>query len=223
VHDVGKVSRRARSTRPGWRRSIGRYGLETAALRARDSARGSSVAGDAALEPRFAPACMREGSRGSSSYHRDDGDRVPASSLPLVNRAQGRRRATRDRRTRRRQPLVASFDRDCAWCSIRLAVGAVLQLLRFYTASPGNDSGMGPRLARTLDDGAPRACARREPFRPSRGVRHETTPARDPAHRRHPPEGGLGAIRALRASAKGQQAFTPRSRRTAPRSRTALE
>jgi hypothetical protein len=192
-----------------------RYDAQTAAARARGLREGTRLThgGRIAANPRFAPPCMRRGTREELVYHRDDGDRpagfyrLPLDSrthadegdLDIVARADG-------------GPLSASFDPMCGMVFDGVAPSE--RRFSFYDLHrqpPGTTSAMGGRGSRERWTTGLRA--RYPDVSPSGRqlsfvTAHAGTTTLRIADIRA--EGGLGKMRSLVPSAAGQQAFTPR-------------
>jgi hypothetical protein len=200
----------------GWTRSLEeKYGEQTAAARARGLREGVRLThgGRIAANPRFAPACGREGGREELVYHRDDGhrpsgfyrlplispQRADEGDLEIVARADG-------------GPLSASFDAECGM--VFDALGPSERRFTFYDLfrQPyGTTSAMGGRGSRERWTKGLRA--RNPDMSPDgRHVAFVTNHAGTTTLRLAgvPPEGGLGTVRALVPSARGEQAFSPR-------------
>ena len=192
-----------------------RYGAQTALARARGLREGTRLThgGRVASSPRFAPACMRSGSREELIYHRDDGDRPSGFyRLPLESRARADESDLSIVARADGGSLVGSFDPSCGM--VFDAVAPSERLFNFYDLHrqpPGTTSAMGGRGSRERWTTGLRARA--PDVSPSgRQVTFVTAHAGTTTLRIADirPEGGLGAMRALVPSAPGQQAFTPR-------------
>jgi hypothetical protein len=191
------------------------YAAQTTAVRARGLREGVRLShgGRVASSPRFAPPCMREGRREELVYHRDDGDDVAGFyRLPLVNRQRADESDLKIIARADGSPLTASFDRDCGMVFDSVSPSArYFSFYDLHRQPPGTTSGMGGRGARERWTTGLRA---RAPDVSPSGleVAFVTNHAGTTTLRIADilPEGGLGKIRPLVRSAKGQQAFTPR-------------
>jgi hypothetical protein len=199
-----------------WTKSLAdQYAAQTNAVRARGLREGVRLThgGRVAANPRFAPACMREGAREELVYHRDDGDRpggfyrlplisrqrADESDLDIVARADG-------------GPLSASFDAECGMVFDGVAPSERrFSFYELHRQPPGTTSAMGGRGARERWTTGMRA--RSPDVSPSgRQVTFVTNHAGTTTLRIADirPEGGLGTVRRLVPSAREEQVFSPR-------------
>jgi hypothetical protein len=200
----------------GWIKFIGeKYAAQTGAVRARGLREGVRLThgGRIAANPRFAPPCGRSGAREELVYHRDDGHRPSGFyRLPLISRQRADEGDLEIVARADGGPLTASFDAQCGMVFDSVAPSE--RRFSFYDLHRqphGTTSAMGGRGARERWTKGLRA---RSPDVSPSGrqvafvTNHAGTATLRLADMR--PEGGLGTVRALVPSARGEQAFSPR-------------